>query len=75
VIKLDVDGSSIGNSSRSSYGGLLTNSSGGWIFGFFESCGFMSNINVELQAISRGFNLTWTHDYIDIFANLILYSE
>jgi ribonuclease HI len=66
VIKLNVDGSSNGNPSRSGYGGLLWNSSRGWIVGFSRSCGFTSNINVELQAISHGLELDWTHDYKDI---------
>ncbi|KAK2424386.1 TMV resistance protein N [Trifolium repens] len=48
VIKVNVDGSSIGNSGLSGFGGLLRNTFGGWITGFSGSCGFTSNINVEI---------------------------
>ncbi|KAK2370222.1 TMV resistance protein N [Trifolium repens] len=48
VIKVNVDGSSIGNPGLSGFSGLLRNTFGGWIPGFSGSCGFTSNINVEL---------------------------
>jgi len=39
-----VDGSSIDNIGRFSYGSLLKNLSRGWIFGFYKRGGFTSNI-------------------------------
>jgi len=62
-MKLNMDESSICNPSRSDYGDLR-NSSVDWIFSFFETCGFSSNINAELQTISHDLVLAWTHDYI-----------
>jgi ribonuclease HI len=57
VIKVNVDGSSIGNPGPSSFGDLLRNTFGGWITCSAGSCGFTSNINVELQAISHGLDI------------------
>jgi len=57
VIKLNVDGSSIGNTSLYGYGGLLKNSSGVKFLVFSKSCNFTSNINVELQTTSHGLHL------------------
>jgi len=54
-----MDVRSIGNPSCFGYRGLLRNSWGGWIFGFFGSCIFTSNINVAFQAISHGLDLVW----------------
>jgi len=58
VIKVNVDGSSIGNPSKSRFEGLLRNSLGGWIIGFVGSCGHTTNIDAELRAISYGLRIT-----------------
>jgi ribonuclease HI len=66
VIKINVDGSSIGNPGPSGFGGLLRNTFGGWITGFARSCGFTSNINAELQAISHGLDIAWNHGFRNV---------
>jgi ribonuclease HI len=66
VIKVNVDGSSIGNPGPSGFGGLLRNTFGGWITGFAGSCGFTSNINAELQAISHDLDIAWNHGFRNV---------
>lgn len=66
MIKVNIDGSSIGNPGRSGFWGLLRNSLGGWIIGFDGSCGYTTNINVELRAISYGLQITWDLGFRDI---------
>lgn len=62
-VKLNVDGSSIGNPGRSGYGGLLRNTHGEWLLGFSGSCGLTTNITAELFAIAAGLNLAWQYGY------------
>lgn len=66
VVKLNVDGSSIGNPGPSGFGGLIRNSNGEWLFGFYGSCGFTTNVNAELHAIDHGLRSTWDAGYKDI---------
>lgn len=63
MINVNVDGSSIGNLGSSDFGGLLRNSSRGWIIGFVGNCGFTSNINSELQANSHGLDIAWNYGF------------
>nr|ABN09101.1 Ribonuclease H [Medicago truncatula] len=58
-LKINVDGSSFGNPGRAGFGGLIRNDVGGWIHGFSESCGRVSNLLVELYAILNGLQLAW----------------
>lgn len=52
-VKINVDGSSLGNPRRSGYGGLIRNMLGEWI------TGFSTNLHAELLAIFHGLNLSW----------------
>ncbi|KAK0606220.1 hypothetical protein LWI29_035317 [Acer saccharum] len=67
-LKLNLDGSSLGNPGPSSEGGVLRDSAGNFIFGFskfFSSC---SNNEVELRAVMYGITICkhLGHDDIDI---------
>lgn len=54
-VKLNVDGSSLGNPIISGFGGLLRNMHiGEWIVGFFGNCGLTTNLTAELSAIAMG---------------------
>ena len=58
-IKLNIDGSAIGNLGLVGAGGLLRNSSRGWISGFSLHLGITSNNMVELATIRQGLILAW----------------
>ncbi|KAK1570504.1 hypothetical protein Q3G72_002883 [Acer saccharum] len=67
-LKLNLDGSSLGNPGPTSGGGVLRDSSGNFIFGFskfFDSC---SNNEAELRAAVEGITICkhLGHDGIDI---------
>lgn len=66
TIKVNVDGSSLGNPGRAGYGRLLKNRLGEWICGFSGSCGFADNLTAEVYAIIHGLDLAWNHGYRDI---------
>lgn len=66
TVKLNVDGSYLGNLGRSGYGGIIHNSSGAWLLGFSGSCGFTTNLNAELQAIAHGLELSWSRGYREV---------
>jgi hypothetical protein len=63
AVKLNVDGSSLGNPGRSGFGGLIRDTNGNWLLGFSGSCGITTNINAELQAIFYGLEKAWSHGY------------
>lgn len=65
-VKINVDGSSLGNPGRSGFGGVIRNSHGEWIMGFSGFCGVTTNINSELMAIQVGLKLAWDKDYRDV---------
>lgn len=54
TVALNVDGSCQGNSGRGSYGGLLRDHTGTFIFGFFGSVGLTSILHAELLGILHG---------------------
>ena len=58
-VKLNTDGSVIGNPGMASAGGLLCNSASAWISGFSLNMGITSNNIVELGAIQQGLILAW----------------
>lgn len=66
AVKLNVDGSCIGNPGRSGYGGLLRNANGEWLLGFSGFCGVTTNTTSELFAIYVGLSLAWRNGYRDI---------
>jgi ribonuclease HI len=61
AVKLNVDGSSVGNPGRSGFGGLIRDTNDNWLLGFSGSCGITTNINAELQAIFYGLEKAWSH--------------
>ncbi|KAF7833196.1 putative ribonuclease H protein At1g65750 family [Senna tora] len=53
-VKLNTDGSSIGNPGPMGIGGIFRNSDGGWLLGFSSFVGIQSNMFAELNAIKHG---------------------
>ena len=53
-IKLNTDGSVLGNPGLAGAGGLLRNSSGDWLSGFSLHLGISSNNMAELAAVHQG---------------------
>jgi hypothetical protein len=47
AIKLNVDGSSLGNPRQSGYGSILPNNKGKWLLGFMGYSGYTINMNAE----------------------------
>ena len=58
-IKLNTDGSAMGNPGIVDAGGILRDHSGGWISGFSLNLGLASNNMAELAAIRHGLEMTW----------------
>lgn len=58
-LKLNVDGSSLGNPGPSGAGGLLRDQSGVWKIGFSLHLGCRTNMYAELYALRFGLQLTW----------------
>ncbi|CAJ2636315.1 unnamed protein product [Trifolium pratense] len=65
-VKLNVDGSSLGNPGRSGYGGIIRNNVGGWLYSFSGFCGITTNLKAELLAIVHGLSLTWSKGYTKV---------
>lgn len=65
-MKLNVDGSSLGNPGKAGFGGLFRNSNGEWLAGFSGSCGISSNLKAELLVIAHGLDLAWNAGYKDV---------
>jgi len=49
TVKLNVDGSYLGNPSRSRFEYLIKDTNGNWLFGFSSSCGITTNMNAKPQ--------------------------
>lgn len=58
-VKLNVDGSSLGNPGHLGFGGIIRNFDGAWMMGFSGYCGFTTNISAELFAIAHGLACAW----------------
>ncbi|GKV02365.1 hypothetical protein SLEP1_g14812 [Rubroshorea leprosula] len=71
TIKLNTDGSSIGNPSLSGSGGILKDSLGNWVLGYARNIGFSSPLAAELWAIRDGLVLAIQRG----FHNLIVESD
>ena len=56
-VKLNTDGSSLGNPGRDSGGGLIRDSNGKWMTGFCRNIGVASSIEVELWTLRDGLSL------------------
>uniref|UniRef100_A0A2C9VZT4 RNase H type-1 domain-containing protein n=1 Tax=Manihot esculenta TaxID=3983 RepID=A0A2C9VZT4_MANES len=59
-VKLNVDGSCLGNPGPASIGGLLRDASANWLSGFGLNIGEMSILNAEIIGISIGLQLAWS---------------
>jgi ribonuclease HI len=56
---LNVDDSSLGNPGVSGFGGLIRNSDGAWVHGFYGNLGVSNILHAELMAIYKGLLLAW----------------
>lgn len=66
VVKLNADGSSLGNLGRTGVGGIVRNHLGEWVSGFSGSCSIAMNLYVELLAIATGLRLAWDAGHMEI---------
>ncbi|GMJ02217.1 hypothetical protein like AT4G29090 [Hibiscus trionum] len=60
---LNVDGSSSSSSKHCSIGGLLRDTNGSWLWGFYKHVGTASVLQTELWAIYIGLLQAWEHGY------------
>ncbi|CAL0299240.1 unnamed protein product [Lupinus luteus] len=58
-LALNVDGSSLGNPGPSSFGGILRDHTGRFIFSYSGSIGISNNLKVELSTVHQGLKLCW----------------
>jgi ribonuclease HI len=65
-VKLDVDGSSLGNPGRIGTGGLIRNTGGTFIVGFTM---FAGNLLPELLGVLHGLKLAWNKGFRKVFRN------
>ena len=59
-VKLNCDGSSIGNPGRAGFGGLIWRANTEWVVGFSSHVNQADNLCVELLALRRGLDLAWS---------------
>ena len=69
-IKLNTDGSSLGNPGVAGAGGLLCNSAGAWVSGFSLNMGIASNNISQLGAVCQGLILAWDLDFKFIYIKI-----
>ncbi|GKV21679.1 hypothetical protein SLEP1_g31635 [Rubroshorea leprosula] len=62
-IKLNTDGSVLGNPGGAASGGLFRDHNGSWILGFARKIGITSSLAAELWALRDGLALAVTHSY------------
>uniref|UniRef100_A0A2C9U0T0 RNase H type-1 domain-containing protein n=1 Tax=Manihot esculenta TaxID=3983 RepID=A0A2C9U0T0_MANES len=67
-VKLNVDGSCLGNPGPASIGGLLRDTSSNWLCGFGLNIGEMSILNAEIIGISIGLQLAWSMGFRRVIA-------
>ncbi|XP_058082487.1 uncharacterized protein LOC131230607 [Magnolia sinica] len=65
-VRLNVDGSSLGNLGPSGGGGLCRDSSGGFLFAFAKGYGTPSNTHAELRAVHEDLCLSLSKGYHQI---------
>jgi len=63
AVKLNMDGSSLGNSGHYEFRGLIRDTNGNWLFDFFVSCGITTNMNAELQTIFHDLQMAWNNGF------------
>lgn len=66
TVKVNVDGSSLGNPGKAGFGGVIRDQDGRWICGFYGHLGMGTNLFPELQAIKHGFLLAWQKGYSSV---------
>ncbi|KAF7835740.1 ribonuclease H [Senna tora] len=69
-IKLNTDGSSIGNPGPAGVGGLFRDSNGKWLCGFSGSIGKQTNMSAELMAIKHGLLLGLQRGFGDLIVEV-----
>ncbi|KAJ8768128.1 hypothetical protein K2173_021068 [Erythroxylum novogranatense] len=62
-VKLNVDGSALGNPGDARFGGLIRDAYGRWLIGFSGYIGHASILVAELQALRHGLTLAWDRGY------------
>lgn len=65
-VKLNVDGSSQGNTWQAGFSGLLQDDNGRWIFGFRGLVGVANNLLPKLMALYISLKLTWECGYMQV---------
>lgn len=71
TVALNVDGSCLGNPGRASFGGLLRDHSGAFIFGFFGAAGHTTILQAELLGLLHGLQCCWERG----FRRVVCYSD
>ncbi|KAJ8763632.1 hypothetical protein K2173_003104 [Erythroxylum novogranatense] len=62
-VKLNTNGSAVGNPGQARYGGLIRDMEGRWLAGFSGSIGIATNILAKLQGLKHGLQLMWDLGY------------
>jgi hypothetical protein len=68
-VKINVDGSSLGNPGRIGAGGLIRASTRNFLVGFTVFAGVACNLLPELLAITKGLKLAWDRGYRKIICH------
>ena len=68
-VKINVDGSFLGNPGRIGAGGLIRSSAGNFLVGFTAFAGVACNLLPELLAIAKGLKLVWDRGYHKIICH------
>jgi ribonuclease HI len=63
TVKLNVDGSYLGNPDLSGFKYLIKDTNDNWLFGFSNSCGITTNMIAKLQAIFHNFQMVWNNGF------------
>jgi len=58
-LKLNIDGSSLGNSGKAGFRGVIRNTTSERVIGFYGSCGVTTSLRAELFALVHGVKLAW----------------
>ncbi|MCH88087.1 ribonuclease H protein [Trifolium medium] len=66
IIKVNVDGSSLSNTGRSGFGGLMRNNNGEWLLGFFGFSFITTCLAAELYLILHGLHMAYDVGHKDI---------
>lgn len=67
--KLNTDGACKGNSGKKDIRGVIRDSSGNWVEGFYQSFHHTTNTHIELLALLRGLTLVYGQNWFSIEIN------